>query len=132
MKKLRYIFAAALTGLLLTTSTALAQPLYAATASSNDACEALQKLDPNKQSCGDSNSDSNKIIRLALNMLSIIAGVIAVIMLIVSGFKYITSQGDANQIAGAKNSLIYAVVGLVIVALSQAIVKFVLARSINA
>lgn len=132
MKKLRYIFAAAITGLLLSVSPALAQPLYAATASSNDACKTLEDVNPDGQSCRDARGDTNKLIRLSLNMLSIIAGVIAIIMLIVSGFKYITSQGDATQISGAKNSLIYAVVGLVVVAVSQVIVQFVLSKTISA
>lgn len=132
MKKLRYIFAAAITGLFLTVSPVLAQPLYAATASSNDACETLKNVNPDEQGCRDARGDANGLIKLALNMLSIIAGVIAIIMLIVSGLKYIMSQGDASQISSAKNSLIYAVVGLVVVAASQVIVQFVLARTISA
>jgi hypothetical protein len=53
-------------------------------------------------------------------------------MLIFGGFKYITSGGDAGKITGAKNTILYAIVGLVIVALSQVIINFVLDRAINA
>ncbi|HSH55899.1 MAG TPA: pilin [Candidatus Limnocylindrales bacterium] len=70
----------------------------------------------------------NTIIAGVLNILSIVAGVAAVIMIVISGLKSITSSGDSSNIAGAKNTLIYAIVGLIVVALSQTIVRFVLAR----
>lgn len=62
----------------------------------------------------------------ALNILSIVAGIIAVIMIIIGGLKYITSQGDSQATSGARNTIIYAAVGLIIVALSQIIVRFVI------
>ena len=61
-----------------------------------------------------------------VNLFSIIVGVVAVIMIIFGGFKYITSGGDSGNVSGAKNTLIYAIVGLIIVALAQFIVHFVL------
>jgi len=47
-------------------------------------------------------------------------------MIIFGGFKYITSGGDAGGVTGAKNTILYAIVGLVIVALAQVIVRFVI------
>jgi hypothetical protein len=61
-----------------------------------------------------------------VNIFSIIVGVVAVIMIIVGGFRYITSGGDSNNISSAKNTIIYAIIGLIIVALAQFIVQFVL------
>ena len=61
----------------------------------------------------------------------VIVGVVAVIMIIVGGLKYITSGGDSGNISGAKNTILYAVIGLIFVALAQVIVRFVLARSTN-
>jgi len=61
-----------------------------------------------------------------VNILSLIVGVVAVIMIIFGGFKYITSGGESGNVSGAKNTLIYAIVGLVIVALAQFVVHFVL------
>jgi len=58
--------------------------------------------------------------------------VAAVIMIIVGGFRYITSGGDSTRVGGAKNTLIYAIVGLIIVALAQAIVHFVLNNATTA
>lgn len=110
----------------------LVSTAYADTASSNDACEALKDLNPDGKGCGAADSGVDKIVRLALQFLSIVAGIIAVIMIIVSGFKYVTSQGDPNSISSAKQALIYAIAGLVVVAFAQAIVMFALRRSINA
>ncbi len=77
---------------------------------------------------GDTGSLTNTM-RNIVNLFSIIVGIVAVITVIVSGFRYVTSGGDSSKIAGAKNTLIYAIVGLVIVALSQSIVRFVLSKT---
>ncbi len=79
-------------------------------------------------------SVSNGIASIAkeiVNIMSMIVGVIAVIMIIYAGFKYITSGGESNGVSSAKNSLIYAIVGLIIVALAQIIVHLVLNTSSN-
>ncbi len=65
-------------------------------------------------------------IATAINIFSIVVGIIAVVMIIIGGVKYITSGGDAGNVTGAKNTILYAIIGLVIVALSQVIVQFVL------
>jgi hypothetical protein len=57
-----------------------------------------------------------------------IVGIMSVIMLIISGIRFVTAGGDSNHVASAKNTLIYALVGLVIVAFAQIIVKLVLTR----
>lgn len=69
-----------------------------------------------------------RIIRTVVNLFSIIVGVVAVVMVIVSGLKYVTSAGDSASVNSAKNTLLYAVVGLIVVALAQIIVRFVLAK----
>lgn len=81
--------------------------------------------------CDSTGADSRvtTVIRTAINLFSIVAGIITVIMVIVSGLKYITSQGDSNSITSAKNTLLYAIVGLIVVLFSQAIVRFVLTRA---
>jgi hypothetical protein len=68
----------------------------------------------------------NDIITTIINVFSIIVGVVSVIMIIYGGFKYITSGGDSGNVSSAKNTIIYAVIGLVVVALAQFIVQFVL------
>ena len=68
----------------------------------------------------------SKIAKQVVDIFSIIIGIIAVIMIIFGGFKYITSGGDSGNVSGAKNTLIYAIIGLIIVALAQLIVRYVL------
>jgi len=76
---------------------------------------------------GNANEDSlNALIAKIINIISVIVGIVAVIMIIYGGFKYITSGGDSGNVTGAKNTILYAIVGLIIVALAQFIVKFVL------
>ena len=85
-----------------------------ATAGGNAGCETQQ------------GKGLNDLLTKAVNIISAVVGVVAVIMIIVGGFKYITSGGDSNNVSGAKNTIIYAIIGLVIVALAQVIVHFVL------
>jgi hypothetical protein len=68
----------------------------------------------------------NTLIADVINIFSLIVGIVAVIMIIVGGFRYITSGGDSNNVTAAKNTILYAIIGLVIVALAQFIVRFVL------
>lgn len=68
----------------------------------------------------------NDLLATVINFISLVVGVIAVIMIIIGGVKYITSGGDSGNVTGAKNTILYAVIGLVIVALAQLIVNFVL------
>lgn len=77
------------------------------------------------------NADLGDIAAKIVNLLSIVVGVVAVIMIIFGGFRYITSGGDSGNVSTAKNTLIYAIVGLIIVALAQFIVHFVL-NNVNA
>ena len=73
----------------------------------------------------------NATVNLIINIFSWIVGVVSVIMIIWGGFKYITSGGDAGSVTAAKNTILYAIVGLIIVALAQVIVKFVLGNVTN-
>lgn len=81
------------------------------------------------QSADAANTKINTIITTVINLFSLVVGVVAVIMIIIGGLKYITSGGDSGNITGAKNTILYAVIGLVVVALAQFIVKFVLGRA---
>jgi len=73
----------------------------------------------------------SNLAKTVVNILSLIVGVVAVIMIIIGGFRYITSGGESGNVSGAKNTLIYAIVGLLIVALAQLIVHFVLGQAGN-
>lgn len=71
----------------------------------------------------------NGTITTVVNIISIVVGVLAVIMIIVGGFRYITSGGKEEGVKGAKNTILYALIGLIIVALAQVIVRFVLSKT---
>lgn len=105
----------------------LTTPAYAdIDASKSAACEGIGLANGATGCQGGGANRVYGVVKAVVNLLSVIVGIAAVIMVIVSGFKYVTSAGDSNRIASAKNTLIYAIVGLIIVALAQFIVRFVL------
>lgn len=73
----------------------------------------------------DDGVDVQSIAETIVNVFTWIVGVVAVIMIIYGGFRYITSGGDSGKVSGAKNAIIFALVGLVIVILAQIIIRFV-------
>jgi hypothetical protein len=79
--------------------------------------------------CNNNGSELSNVVKLVIRVLSTIAGVAAVIMLIVGGLKYITSGGDSSKVSSAKSTIIYALVGLVVVAIAQFAVRFVFQES---
>lgn len=92
--------------------------------------EGTCETDPNSCSEEPNAEDRvNGIIRLVINVFSLIVGVVSVIMIIIGGLKYITSGGDSGNVSGAKNTILYAIIGLVVVALAQVIVRFVLQKA---
>lgn len=95
-----------------------------------DACGALSST-VSSSGCSNKNGIKN-IVREVVNVLSYFIGIIAVIMIIISGFRYILSAGDSNAVAAAKNTLIYALVGLAIAVLAQVLVHDVLTTTIRA
>lgn len=135
MKKLKLlittIFAMSLS---LVPATLVASSALAATDIQNATCAgaSLQAPTPGNtaDACATSNADSasnvTKIVTLAVNIFSWVIGVVAVFAIIYGGFKYITSAGESGGVTSAKNTILYAIIGLVIVALAQVIVKFVL------
>lgn len=69
-----------------------------------------------------------ELLKTVINVFSWVVAVIAVIMIIYGGLRYITSGGDSGKVGNAKNTIIYALIGLVVVALAQFIVQFVLEK----
>ena len=91
-------------------------------------------LEVGNANCDEGNPQEgvNSLITTVINIFSLVVGVVAVIMIIIGGLKYITSGGDSGNITGAKNTILYAIVGLVVVALAQVIVRFVLTETPDA
>lgn len=83
--------------------------------SANNACA---------NACNTSSSVSGIIANIA-SVLVFIVGSVSVIMIIVGGLRYSLSQGDPGQAAKAKNSILYAVFGVVAAIAAYAIIQFV-------
>lgn len=59
------------------------------------------------------------------SILIFIVGAVSVIMIVFGGFRYVTSAGDTARVKGAKDTILYAVIGLVFALIATAIVSFV-------
>jgi hypothetical protein len=76
--------------------------------------------------CKAKNDNATNMVKVVINIILSILGIIAVIMIIIGGIRYTTSGGDSAGLKNARDTIVYAVVGLVIAILSFAIVNFVL------
>ncbi|MGO3702332.1 MAG: Mbov_0395 family pilin-like conjugal transfer protein [Candidatus Saccharimonadales bacterium] len=79
----------------------------------------------NSAVCNAQGDDVNSMIENVTNALLFFLGAVAVIVIITGGLMYITAAGDAGKVKNAKNTILYAVVGLVVALLAWGIVSFV-------
>lgn len=70
----------------------------------------------------------NGVLTKAAGIIAWIGGVAAVIMIILGGFTFITGSSDPNTLSAAKKTVLYAVVGLIVMVLPSAIIRFVLSK----
>ena len=107
-------------------------PVVGATIGLNSATAGAQVDEINKgiDAIGGSSSTAtlqvNDIVLAVVNWLLFAVGVVSVVMLIVGGIKYATSAGDSNKVTSAKNTIMYAIIGLAVAVLAFAIVGFVM------
>lgn len=71
---------------------------------------------------------NNGVLRRVTRIVAVITGSVAVIMVLVGGIMYITSGGDPGKVSTAKNTVVYAAVGLVIIVLAQALIAFIISK----
>ena len=83
----------------------------------------LGECDPLAGGCV--SSDANSIITNIIQWIAGVAGAVAAAFIVVGAWTYITSAGDPNKLQKAKNSILYALIGLVIVAAVEIITAFV-------
>lgn len=127
MKKYLKIIAIAVFSILGTT-TIISPPTLAADA---DVCS-TNVPDSVKEAAG-CNSNTDSLQSAITNILSAIigvAGLVSVAYIIVGGIQYMTSSGDSSKTEKAKKTILYALIGLVVCALSFAIVNFAISRII--
>lgn len=72
------------------------------------------------------NTSNGSAIQTVLSIVFAITGAIAFLMITIAGFKYVVSRGDPQAIAGAKNTIIYALIGLLVSMMAFSIVTFVI------
>ena len=104
----------------------LMSPLAALAATpKSEACRGLNAVSGDSGSCtGSSLFDTG--FKAIANTLILIIGAVAVLMIILGGLRYILSAGDPSSVKGAKDTVLYAVVGVVVAILAFAIVNFAL------
>lgn len=73
-------------------------------------------------------SGKNGVIIKATKIVALVSGIAAVIMIVISGFQFITSGGDPQKVTTARQTILYAVIGLIIAAVAQALVVFILSK----
>ncbi len=105
-----------LTTLAVTGSTAMA-----VSSAQNGLTESVNKDNQTADLFGD-----NSLFETVVNLLLFLVGAISVIMLIIGGIRYILSAGDQQKVTDAKNTIMYAVIGIVLAVLAWAIVNFLL------
>ena len=77
-----------------------------------------------------SNLDSS-IIKRAINIMLFAVGVLSVVMLIFGGFRYVISGGKKESVTNAKNTILYAIVGLLVAVFAYAIINFILGAALS-
>lgn len=131
IKKFRtLILTAASMSLLLAPALVPTAAFAASTDISGNICKGVSASATTGTDCsgGRSNSKISNLFASVINLFSLLVGIVAVIMIIIGGFQYILSNGDSSKISTAKNTIIFALVGLIIVAMAQFIVRFVLGK----
>ncbi|MEE0888512.1 MAG: pilin [Candidatus Saccharimonadaceae bacterium] len=93
-----------------------------------DACSELKNDSVARKAAGcDGGADSNqfpKVIQGILNIIIGVSGIVAAIFVVVGGVNYMTSTGDPAKVKRAKDTILYACIGLVVCALAYAIVNW--------
>lgn len=102
-----------------------------ATCATNDATKTGIKSGIKCAKSTDQRGNLGNVIETVTNVLLFIIGAVSVIMIIIGGIKYVLSNGDASQVTSAKNTILYAVIGLVVALLAYAIVNFVIDSFMN-
>lgn len=71
---------------------------------------------------------ANSITRRIINVLLFVIGLISVLMVVIGGLRYVLSGGDSGAVTSAKNTILYAIVGLIVAFSAYGIVNFVVVR----
>lgn len=104
----------------LSVAVALPQEVLAVNVCDGDAASSMY--------CTNKEEDVNSIIKAVVDLLLMAVAIISVIVIIVGGIFFALANGDSARVAKARNTVLYAVIGLVVSLFSYAIVQFVFNR----
>lgn len=76
------------------------------------------------------NGDTS-IVKRGINIMLFGVGVLSVIMLIFGGFRYVISGGKKESVTNAKNTILYAIIGLLVAVFAYAIINFILGAALS-
>ena len=108
----------------------LLSPVGTAAACPNSNTAKGQVLSGVEETGGDCDGGGvNSLVQNIVNILSMIVGIAAVIMIIIAGLKYVTSNGDSGSVSSAKSTLMYAIIGIIVAALAQVLVRIALSAT---
>ena len=106
----------------------ISAPVFAVDPLSGVDCATAQDSAVCSRTGQDPVTGSTGIIRNATRLVALIAGAAAIIVIVLAGIRYITSNGEAEQVSRAKKTIIFASVGLIVIVLGQVIISFVLSK----
>ena len=123
--KITLLSLAAVVGLLTFT------PSYASASTASDEVKKGVQVTGGTQVCTDAATGAvvdcfTQQVKTIVNILFYLIGVLSVIVIIFGGIRYVTSTGDSTRVKAAKDTVTYAVIGLIVALLAYAIVNFVL------
>lgn len=122
MKKRQFITLSTLSLLAIAIVSLLSSPVsFAFSGTMEDGAEAARGIDQATTLFG-----ASGIFTTISNVMLFIVGAISVIMVIIGGLRYVISGGNSSNITAAKNTILYAIVGLIIAIMAYAIINFVL------
>jgi hypothetical protein len=107
-------------------------PALAGTNVFNDACKKPGTKD--SAICKDKGTTTNPLtgsdglIVKITRIIAVVAGVAAVLIIIISGLRYVLSNGDTAQTTNARNAILYAVVGLIVIVIATSIISLVMSK----
>lgn len=98
-------------------------PILRATTQDLICNDALKRVDP-----GCANADKGEFVSSVLNSMSFVLGAVSVLVLVIAGITMVFAGSNPDTAKRARQAILYAVIGLVVAILAQAIVRFILTR----
>ena len=77
---------------------------------------------------GNDGSGVNTLVKTGIRIFQVLVGLISVVMIIFGGLRFVMSGGDSGKIASARNTIMYALIGVAVVVLAEVLVHFVINR----